>query len=566
MKDYRFPLYASILTYLLLLGVMVLANIYEAGFNLYYGWLYPVLPAFVIYWVFRGLRNWGWIIVVPAWLVIFGEIFCVYFYHTPYSIHIVQLLLNTTANECSDFIREAVVSRPFVYSLLLSTGIAVVAYGVFRLSELRLFSSKYVKYAGLVLVLGSTGLLAHSYYTLTQRFLEREITYFILHRDDKPCYFTPLTRLTNGIAYAYDASFLQQKVKTQMENAKVNDCSHTSPLIVLVIGESYNKYHTPLYNASYRNTTPYLCGLRDRDSLLVFDDVVAPFNLTNELFHALFSTCPYDSLNRWYDYPLFTAIFKKAGYKVSFLSNQFALHNNDIWNHQTGGIFNSPEMSDLQFAYHNKEVFPYDGELLRLLPEHDSLTSSPHLLIIHFMGQHVSYEERYPESFRYFTPEDTETSYGGTYARKIVADYDNSLRYNDHVMQQIIDYVKPLDAILIYFADHGEEVYDWRDAFMRTSEPTIPAEVAKYQYAPPFVVYITDKYSIGHPQLAQAMSAAVHLPVINTDIPNVLFHLAGISTPVYYPDRDFLSPQYNPNVPRILRYDVDYNRLMKAEQ
>ena len=220
-------------------------------------------------------------------------------------------------------------------------------------------------------------------------------------------------------------------------------------------------------------------------------------------------------------------------------------------------------MSALQFDYHNTDVYDYDGELLQLLPDTGTLTAAPHLLIIHLIGQHVSYEQRFPESFRYYTPDDTEPLYGGRYGKEIVSEYDNSLRYNDYVIQQIIDYIKPLDAVMLYFSDHGEECYDWRDAFMRTSEPIIPKEVAKYQYETPFVVYMTERYTNQHPELTQAMRAATHLPIYNSDMTNVLFHLAGIRTPGYYPNRDFLSPEYDSSVPRELRFEVDYNTLMK---
>ena len=562
MKDNTFPLFASIFAYLLCLFVLVLGNTYEAGFNVYYGWIHPIFPCFILYWLVRYMQKIGLIVAILCWLLIISEIFCLFFYHTPYSIHIVQLLLNTTASESSNFIREAIISRSFAYSILLSLGTATIAYGSIKLLNLCSSSLHYLRYVGIGILLSSLGLLSYSYITLVQRFKEPDIRYFIMHRDDKPCYFTPITRLMYGFAYTYDSSFLQEKIKNHLQEAEVEICTYDSPLIVLVIGESYDKYHTPLYQPDYRNTTPYLCELKDQDSLLVFDDVVAPFNLTSEVFHALFSTCPYNHLDEWYDYPLFPAIFKKAGYKVSFISNQYALHNNDIWNHQMGGMFNSPEVSELQYTYHNKDVFDFDEKLLGLLPEPKSLSSSPHLLIIHFIGQHVSYEERYPESFRYYSPNETKTKFGGSYGQKIVADYDNSLRYNDYVMHKLIEYIKPLDAVLIYFADHGEEVYDWRDAFMRTSEPTISAEVAKYQYSTPFVVYMTSAYQTNHPEIVQTMTSAVHLPIINTDIPNVLFHLAGINTPTYYQERDFLSPKYDSSVPRILRYDVDYNTLM----
>lgn len=562
MKTSKLATFSALLCYLISIFILILANCNEAGFNLYYGWLYPIFPCFVLYWIIRGMGKLGWIPLSLAGFLLFGEIFTLFFYHTPYSIHIVQLLINTTPNESSDFMREALTSKSFLYSLLSVSALAGLEYGLLLLLQKIAHLRRPVMIGTLILACVSFGFMTSSYVSLCQRFGETNVDYFVLHRDDKPCYFTSVTRLLNGFAYAHASTYLESIVEAHLHEAKVDSCTYDSPLIVMVIGESYDKYHTPLYNPEYRNTTPHLCALRDKDSLLVFDDVVAPYNMTNELFHALFSTCPYDSLGKWYNYTLFPAIFRKAGYKVSFLSNQFALHNNDIWNHYTGNIFYKPKMSALQFTYHNTQVFPYDGEILQLLPDTSVLTTSPHLLIVHFIGQHVRYNERYPDSLRYFTAENTSVRYGGYIGQKIVADYDNALRYNDQVVHQIIEYIQPLDAIMLYFSDHGEECYDWRDAFMRTSEPTMPEEVAKYQYETPLVVYMTERYTTQHPELTQAMRNATHLPIYNSDMTNVLFHLAGIRTPGYYPNRDFLSSEYDRSCPRLLRGQEDYNSLI----
>lgn len=42
--------------------------------------------------------------------------------------------------------------------------------------------------------------------------------------------------------------------------------------VILVIGESYNKYHSPLYGY-YLNTTPVLCSQQQNGNLFVFKDV-----------------------------------------------------------------------------------------------------------------------------------------------------------------------------------------------------------------------------------------------------------------------------------------------------
>ena len=43
-----------------------------------------------------------------------------------------------------------------------------------------------------------------------------------------------------------------------------------------------------------------------------------------------------------------------------------------------------------------------------------------------------------------------------------VADYLNATRYNDLVVDHIIRLFEKRNAIVLYFADHGEEVYNYR--------------------------------------------------------------------------------------------------------
>ena len=132
MKTFRLATYSAILSFLLSIYILILANFNDVGFNLYYGWLYSILPCFGLYWLVRGMGKFGWIPLSLTGFTLFGEIFTLYFYHTPYSIHIVQLLINTTTGESADFIREALLSLPFVNTLLTFAGIAILSYAMLR--------------------------------------------------------------------------------------------------------------------------------------------------------------------------------------------------------------------------------------------------------------------------------------------------------------------------------------------------------------------------------------------------------------------------------------------------
>ena len=90
-----------------------------------------------------------------------------------------------------------------------------------------------------------------------------------------------------------------------------------------MVGESYNKHHSPLFNPKARQTTPGLCALQESGNLVVYDNAISPYNVTNKTLRQMFSTYYPGCGREWTDCTLFTAVFRKAGYRVWFITNQF---------------------------------------------------------------------------------------------------------------------------------------------------------------------------------------------------------------------------------------------------
>ena len=168
-----------------------------------------------------------------------------------------------------------------------------------------------------------------------------------------------------GAAFNIAASAELDVLEATVAATTVDSCSYRCPLIVLVIGESFNKHHTPLYEKDYLPTTPLLMQQREKGNLVVYTDAVAPFNFTSNAFKYMFSTWDEESGDEWTGHTLFPAVFKKAGYCVDFYTNQFAMAQTDMWDFAGGTIFNHHGLSELQFTHRNPDIFDYDGELLQ---------------------------------------------------------------------------------------------------------------------------------------------------------------------------------------------------------
>ena len=112
-----------------------------------------------------------------------------------------------------------------------------------------------------------------------------------------------------------------------------------------------------------------------------------------------------------------------------------------------------------------------------------------------------------------------------------------------------MDMFSDTNTVLIYFSDHGEEVYDYRDYCGRTmldegtsSDPNI----IKYQVEVPFIVWANDKWKQQHEAEWQTIGQAVDKAFTTDNICHLLFNLAGIQTKEYKPERDLFSPKFKP--------------------
>ncbi|GAA9802951.1 hypothetical protein VN0408_04890 [Helicobacter pylori] len=86
--------------------------------------------------------------------------------------------------------------------------------------------------------------------------------------------------------------------------------------VVLIFGESLNRNFMGVYG--YQTpTTPYLSDLKEKGSLLVFDNVISPAFYTDKSFTMLLTYANRDNLNQkaWYQYKNLTHILKLSDYK-----------------------------------------------------------------------------------------------------------------------------------------------------------------------------------------------------------------------------------------------------------
>lgn len=384
---------------------------------------------------------------------------------------------------------------------------------------------------------------------------------------EKATFYLPVYRLAFAL-YANNLASHQTETLTHSEaEIQVDSCSFRIPNIVLVIGESYNKHHSQLYGYNMP-TTPRQKKMAEQGELAVFTDVVSPWNLTSYVFKNMMSVQAVGDSGEWCDKPLFPAIFRKAGYHVTFITNQFQSKAGEQLYDFSGGFFlNEKEQSQILFDTRNKETHRYDSGVLADYDKLQEENTDYNLIILHLMGSHSMYMARYPQKTRkhllshmYDRPDLTEKQ------RLVVADYDNSLLYNDSIVWAITRRFTDKDAVVIYMPDHGEEIYNGEPyTYGRLHSAKTDYRLAREEFEIPFWIWGSPVYRERHPYNWQSIVSARQRPFMIDVLSHLLLYLGGISTPYYRDELNVISPQYNEARPRLLKADTDYNQLRKQE-
>ena len=388
--------------------------------------------------------------------------------------------------------------------------------------------------------------------------VEHELT-----KKDQAKLYVPVYRLAFGI-YANGLADTQiEQLKAASDKIQVDSCSFHVPNIVLVIGESYNKHHSQLYGYD-KPTTPRQMALQDEGSLVAFTDVVSSWNLTSFVFKHMMSLYAVGDSGEWCDKPLFPEVFRKAGYHVTFVTNQFEPKAKEAVYDFSGGFFlNDPELSQRQFDSRSTRTHRFDDGVLK---EYDALKDSTfahNLVILHLMGSHVDYRARYPQKTQtVFAPQMYNRPELNDKQKQILAHYDNSLRYNDSIVACITQKFVNKDAVVIYVPDHGEEIFDGSPyMYGRMHGANIDYRLARNEMEIPFWIWGSPQYRENHPYGWLAIQNAKDRPLMIDVLPHLLLYLGGISTPLYREELNVISPKYDMKRPRILKGVTDYNQL-----
>ena len=325
---------------------------------------------------------------------------------------------------------------------------------------------------------------------------------------------------------------------------------HRRQVYVLVIGESSRRDQWQLFGYD-RPTNPELSKMKNL--------VPIPLMLTSwpesiAAIPLILTRKPITSMSPdWKEASILRAM-QEAGFDTYWISNQLAI-----------GKFDSPvstyayEANHVEWLNHASWAAPgsYDEDLIQPLRDALGDSNKDLFIVLHMMGSHLSYDFRYPASFKRWKPIYADHDSAEPNDIRIRNSYDNTILYTDHVLAQIIGVLRSNSAVsaLWFLSDHGETL------------PTPTCNRAghgvgsRYDFQVPALFWYSDAYAQAYPERVSVLRNHADARTLSADTFESLIDMAGVTFPGHNETWSLFSPQWHYR-PRIVNpmWQTDYDK------
>ncbi len=435
---------------------------------------------------------WGYYFSESSWLNVDG----------------VMAILQTNTSEALEYVQDklgCLFILFIVLYLLLTAGLGVVG------NKLELKRSSWKIYAGAVL-----------FFVLNAVLMFRTSDNFV----------TSIYAETKNYQKNYDEYINQAETRNQELSRSLQAKDTGEPgIFVLVIGESQNRTRMSAYGYQL-NTTPWLASMKQNKNMLLFQNAYSCHVQTvPALTYALTAKNQYNTLDLKKAVSLID-VANASGYQTVWLSNQVRYGS---WGTPVTVIAGAARQQ-IWINTHSGNTLDtdyYDGELIKRMQ--DINRSDKMLIVIHLMGNHISYHSRYPAEFDIFKSEGKRS------------EYDNSILYNDHVMKELLTQLSTWTGFkgLVYFSDHSEGV----NHGVGHNPDTFIFDMAYI----PMYMYFSDSYLRDNAEKLYNLKKAQNNIFTNDLIFNAMLGIMNIKNKTLYePENDLTSSRYDKNRNRFM--------------
>lgn len=461
------------------------------------------------------------ILIVLYMLIQFTYVGYYFIAHSLLSLNMMLALAQTNLSEAMEYIR---VNIPYAGLAAAAAALFCLGWLIFRMSRLSFIRRRPMSRTERIIILG---LFAGNLGIAALSAMETQIAHVVYETKDILDSFREYKAILDNRKH--------MRITDEETLARLRDVP--DGVYVLVIGESLDRDHMHVYGYP-RETTPFQTeAAADPDHYLFFDKAYSCYTQTVQvLTYALTEKNQYNDIELAEAYSIID-MARAAGFKTTWISNQSRY---GVWDTPIGAIGSTCDVQYWVNEYIGKGVMTeeYDEALIPYLRKVNP-DNRRQLIVVHLMGSHISYWDRYPSSFYYYPVNymlDRDT------AQIMTDEYDNTVRYNDYVMKGIMDTaVNHLGADgVLYFSDHGEKV---------TERPGHNADMFDFTMVHiPLWVYTSDRYREVHPDTRAWMESRIHTPFTNDMIYDTFLGLMGLREVHYDPRADLFGEGYDKDV------------------
>ena len=330
---------------------------------------------------------------------------------------------------------------------------------------------------------------------------------------------------------------------------------------VLVMGESTDRNHMQLYGYN-RDTSPRLMAMKDE--LYIYKDVITPFTHTQPALKANLTFAGTEFEKRYHEVFSILDVARAAGFRTSWISNQAPV---GIWDNEVSVLAHTAdETAYVNLSGDSNSAFFFTSPDERVLAPLRERLNRPEggnqFIVVHLMGAHGVYRNRYPEGWDYFKHSADivvgNRKFLNAKKLEIINHYDNAVRYNDYVVAEIISAVKQaateqnLVSSVLFLSDHGEEVFDTQDFFGHDY-----TRVARHHVEIPFMIWTSEQFKSQRGEADRWMRSRVGMPYLSANLIHTLIDLMGISTPMHISSRSIIAEAFRPEVRMVYGRNYD---------
>lgn len=298
---------------------------------------------------------------------------------------------------------------------------------------------------------------------------------------------------------------------------------------VLVICESQNRAHMQAYNY-HRATTPWLDSMKNDKNMLLFTKAYSCHTHTvPTLLYALTAKNQYNNIAVKNAVSVLE-VAEAAGFETVWLSNQVKYSAWDTPVTSIASEANQQKWINSTLGESTNTDY-FDGKLIEEL-EKIKITDKM-LIVMHLMGNHGSYEQRYPKAFEKYDGKNT------------IDKYDNSIIYNDYVMSQVYKRARKIPNFkgLVYCSDHADAI-----------DKNLSHDAAQFDFDMthiPLYIYLSDSYIQNNSAKYKSLEKQKNKLFTNDLLFNLMLGVLGINlNNIYEPNNDPTADTFDNNKER----------------